>query len=1122
MNDEIKKDINKLLQINSYPLTNWDNFQYNIYKKREFYYNKIPELIDVSNKQKADEYINSECQNSSTPKLRLQQLLISNFINPLTPYTGLLLFHGVGTGKTGCCITIAENFKEMIMKYNTKIYVLVPGPIIKETWKKEIINMTGYKYYWELGINEITKENKEIMNNNLKKIINKYYKIISYRWFAVKLFGNKFSQFFKSNNKIEDKLKKMELNFTSFNNTLLIIDEAHNLTGNSLGKIVNYVIERSVNLRIILSTATPMKNSADDIVDLINIIRPLNDKIWKTKIFKKNKKIYELEFTKDGLELLKQYCNGYVSYYRGWNPLLFAKQHDMGIIPKNLLFTYVFQCFMEQYQQKIYKWLSKNVNIDEIQNEEALDISIIAACNFVFPYIGNDKELEFTYGLKGLNKLLLQLNSDNKNFLLNLLVDKFNFDNIDKELILYSTKKNNISGKIFEKKYVKFFSIKFYNILLNLQNIFESTENKTESRTCFIYSNLVKNGIELMESLLINNGYLEFDEKQNYNITDDTIDYRTGLKYSEYKKLNTLISFSPATYIIFVGNSNLNEYVLPEEKKRLLDDVFNHENNIDGKNIKIILGSRIMTEGVTIDNLWDIHILDVHYNLSKTIQVIGRGIRQCRHYKYYLKNKLPPVVNVYKYVSCIMNSNDNWAEESIYMRWELKYISIKQAERALKEIAIDCPLLYNHNVFKNEIIEHKNCLDYNDLLNGKKANKNNEICPLYCDLTTCHYQCDDKKLNLQYYDNTTNIYKYLKIEEIDFSTFNNQLFSNEIKYCSDKIRELFKFKQIYNLDKITNYIYNTLDNNKKKLFIPFFVYKALDDFIPKNNCNLSDIKYIIHDKFNNSGHLIYFDNFYVFKPFFISLKEYVNKQIKYSENIRNDMTVSKYITYLNFEKKQHKIIFTYNYDYYLNRNHHTFFGILDNDENNNEILKIKIIDKSFVNTKKTKNINIFNEKYKGFNIVYLDKKDIQYLLNNLWIEQLNYKKKDIVDIIKNKLLFNEKYSIDKKTFIIIPNNCVKYNFPYNLIDRIEIIKTKFDNFLKNYNLNYDFKFNQIKQTNGIFNNIRNEDYIKYELVFEINKSIIDNDVLLLNYINELGFTFKNTKNNVSIYFILIE
>ena len=54
----------------------------------------------------------------------------------------------------------------------------------------------------------------------------------------------------------------------------------------------------------------------------------------------------------------------------------------------------------------------------------------------------------------------------------------------------------------------------------------------------FVYSNLVRaGGMEMFAESLRQNGYLEYQEdSKNYDIKDDTIDYKTGLKYSDYKK----------------------------------------------------------------------------------------------------------------------------------------------------------------------------------------------------------------------------------------------------------------------------------------------------------------------------------------------------------------------------------------------------------------------------------------------------------------------------------------------------------------------------------------------------------------------------------------------------------
>jgi len=177
-------------------------------------------------------------------------------------------------------------------------------------------------------------------------MISKYYKIITYKWFAIKIFGNKFTKYFKKDFKIKSS--------HSINNWLLIIDEAHNITGNSYGKIIDHVINSSRNTRIILVTATPMKNSASDIIELMNFIRPKNNKLDEKTFFKKKKKVFELELEEKSLELLRKKLYGYIWYYRGWNPLLFAKQNDIGIMPNDLLFTTIFQCKMEKYQLNIY------------------------------------------------------------------------------------------------------------------------------------------------------------------------------------------------------------------------------------------------------------------------------------------------------------------------------------------------------------------------------------------------------------------------------------------------------------------------------------------------------------------------------------------------------------------------------------------------------------------------------------------------------------------------------------------------------------------------------------------------------------------------------------------------
>merc|ERR1711871_1076287 len=109
----------------------------------------------------------------------------------------------------------------------------------------------------------------------------------------------------------------------------------------------------------------------------------------------------------------------------------------------------------------------------------------------------------------------------------------------------------------------------------------------------------------------------------------------------------------------------------------------------NGAMIKFILGSKVMNEGVTLENTKEVHILDVHYNLGKVEQVIGRAIRECKHQKVITDKYKYPKVNVFRYVSSVKNELSS--DEKLYMKAEVKFLLVKKVERALKEVAIDCP-----------------------------------------------------------------------------------------------------------------------------------------------------------------------------------------------------------------------------------------------------------------------------------------------------------------------------------------------------------------------------------------------------------------------------------------------
>ena len=176
-----------------YPEPNDEDFQLKIFKKREFYYHTIPQRDKMKSYEEIDKYRNDVCKGDFA--LREQQIIPTNFLSPDTNYKGLLIMHGTGTGKTCTAISIAEQFKEQVVKYNTKIFVLTSGPNIRENFKSQLLFCTGETYLKnkqlleQMNEADVDRENKIAIFNALQ-----YYKILSYKTFYKRVLGEKIAE----------------------------------------------------------------------------------------------------------------------------------------------------------------------------------------------------------------------------------------------------------------------------------------------------------------------------------------------------------------------------------------------------------------------------------------------------------------------------------------------------------------------------------------------------------------------------------------------------------------------------------------------------------------------------------------------------------------------------------------------------------------------------------------------------------------------------------------------------------------------------------------------------------------------------------------------------------------
>jgi superfamily II DNA or RNA helicase len=130
--------------------------------------------------------------------------------------------------------------------------------------------------------------------------------------------------------------------------------------------------------------------------------------------------------------------------------------------------------------------------------------------------------------------------------------------------------------------------------------------------------------------------------------------------------------------------------------------IFNMKENADGRNIKIMLGSPSIKEGVSLLRVQQVHILEPYWNMSRMLQIMGRAVRFCSH-KDVSKGKR--LVKIYLYLATY--PGEKTIDQYIWSLAKRKNKLIEEFELALKESAFDCELMINRNSYKTDEVKLK-------------------------------------------------------------------------------------------------------------------------------------------------------------------------------------------------------------------------------------------------------------------------------------------------------------------------------------------------------------------------------------------------------------------------------
>jgi len=339
-----------------YPTLDDPNFIIKIAQKKEFSDTKYDGTIyDV------EEY--ADILKTAEYGILPQQAFVRNFLSFQTPYNSLLLFHGLGSGKTCSAIGVCEEMRDYLKQMGiNKHIIVVASPNVQDNFKLQLFDerqlkevdgiwtmkgCLGNKFLKEINPTGMKGLKREKVIQQVKNLINGSYSFQGYVQFSNEIVRKSG----KETDSRETKIRNLEIEYS---NSLIVIDEVHNIRisddneNKNVAKNLMFLVSVVSNIRLLLLSATPMFNSYKEIVWILNLLN-MNDRrgiISVSDIFDKNGDWKKDSDGKEiGKKMLIRKATGYISYVRGENPYTFPFR----VYPDRFAFDNTFQGDIFQY-----------------------------------------------------------------------------------------------------------------------------------------------------------------------------------------------------------------------------------------------------------------------------------------------------------------------------------------------------------------------------------------------------------------------------------------------------------------------------------------------------------------------------------------------------------------------------------------------------------------------------------------------------------------------------------------------------------------------------------------------------------------------------------------------------
>lgn len=619
---------------------------------------KLPEVI----RNIADD----PCDIKIKLELKTYQNFISTYLDFKSPYHDILIYHGLGSGKTATAINVYNALYAYTPGWN--VFILIKASLRDDPWMKDL------EKWLSKSENEFRMQNIIFINYDAP---------------------NADKQFLESVKSVDSSKK-----------SLYIIDEVHNFIRNvysnissTQGKraqiIYDHIIQdkkENSDTRVIALSGTPAINTPYELALLFNLLRP-------STFPRSENEFNHLYVSLSGYSTINQAHKnmfqrrimGLVSFYIGATPDLYATKsiHYVDVTMskyQNEIYT-----FFEEIEEAIKKKnKARGKNISQTYKSYTRQ-----ACNFVFPFI--DQKIN---GEARPRPSKFRISDNTAEKLIENKISKLEHINEKKESINAYMNILNKFVKSFDeylqlkadddikKKYTYQNDIEYFKTVNNDFDEFRKSKSISSlvqtmitcsakmTLICFniivstgpvlVYSNYV-----LMEGLQILKIYLK-----HFGFTNFMNNSKSYLGYAEYHGGIDMV-----------------------ERSRAIQE-YNKHDNIEGKKIKIMMISPAGAEGISLMNVRQVHLMEPYWHEVRMTQMIGRAVRQCSH-KDLPKDKRH--VDIFRYKSVRKDITSKWTtDQQIEDIARSKEALIQSFLDAMKEVAIDCVLNKNHNMLMGE------------------------------------------------------------------------------------------------------------------------------------------------------------------------------------------------------------------------------------------------------------------------------------------------------------------------------------------------------------------------------------------------------------------------------------